>query len=358
MGVGVDPCAVDCFNTATAAWESVPSVPRRRVAPSVASLGGYIYMVGGACDDGDPWPVDMPTNTAWRMNFSRRIEWEALDPMEDGRTGAAAAALGHFLYVCGGNGVYGEPLKSAERFDTSLCEWETLNDLASPRAFSSAVVLRERLYVCGGVGRKEGHHPRVLERLDPPRSSRPKSGSRAATANGLRLWRQLPKMSQGRAGAAVVAHGLHLYVCGGCRGATYLAASESFDVVDLEWRQLPPMRHRRADAAVTIAAGGLVICGGEDGGEVLRAVERLDLSAADNGWESLPSLSLCRAGASVAASASGLHVFGGFDGGSLLSSGERLALVQGARWEALLPMPGGSRAGVPALTAASHLYEK
>lgn len=297
-------------------------------------------------------PVASSSAVCLNLGNQATATWETTQPMSESRAGAAVAVTGSFVYVIGGSGAESEALRTAERFDVNTGIWEVLSQMLVPRSFAAAHVLHERLYVCCGVGGSaKARYPRVLECLGACPSSRPRGprGRKQARRQVQgEAWHQLPRMADGRTGAAVAAARSFLFVCGGCREEIYLSAAERFDVASSRWETLPPMRHRRADAAAVTAAGGLIVCGGEDGANVLRAVERLDLSAPLK-WEVLVPLATPRAGASATAGPSGLYVFGGFEGPHLLADAEHLA-PRAARWQALPPRPAGRRAGATAVT--------
>merc|ERR1740122_183832 len=77
--------------------------------------------------------------------------WTLFPQMLEARSLAASCAVLGRLYVCGGIGLDGRLLRSAETFNATTRCWESLPAMREPRAQAIAGVYRGRLVVCGGT---------------------------------------------------------------------------------------------------------------------------------------------------------------------------------------------------------------
>ncbi len=190
---GGDHASVDeawVYDTDGGSWrEGAASPTGGRAFPSVAAVGGKVFVVGGLRRDADPLascevydPVadgwsrgpDMPTarNRAGACAHggkvyvaggyvrdegnSRALErldpvagvWERLAPMPTARHGFALAAAGGKVYAMGGYGDGGE-LDVVEVYDPATDAWEAGPPLTRPRGFAAAAVIDSAVYITG-----------------------------------------------------------------------------------------------------------------------------------------------------------------------------------------------------------------
>merc|ERR1719210_2574563 len=89
--------------------------------------------------------------------------------MSQPRSGACAAALGGWIYVCGGCGGEGDvPGGSVERLSPAEVRWEPLPDMCERRRGAVALAAQGHLYVCGGEGGGSGEYVlSSVERFKP-----------------------------------------------------------------------------------------------------------------------------------------------------------------------------------------------
>lgn len=141
----------ESFDPRTGNWVLRPPMAVGRSDPAVASVAGRLYALGGACLE-DNFFFRHLNSVEWLDPIDRI--WQTARPMVAARLGAAAAAVGGWLYVFGGLGEEGKALASAERLDPEANLWEPLPRMATPRAFPAAVAAAGRVYALGGgVGR-------------------------------------------------------------------------------------------------------------------------------------------------------------------------------------------------------------
>lgn len=69
-------------------------------------------------------------------------------PMQSNRSGAGVASLGQYIYVVGGYDGTGQ-LKSVERYDTEHDLWEYVSSVSIARSALSVTVLDGKLYAMG-----------------------------------------------------------------------------------------------------------------------------------------------------------------------------------------------------------------
>lgn len=245
---------------------------------------------------------------AWKLG-----KWNALPPMEQGRTDVVCAKIGNFLYVCGGLR-RGRPTNSLERLSLERGVWETLPPLLGRRVVdtgSMVAVMSGRLYICGGLEFGGDCASSCVDRFYPE----------------YNYWETLPDMPVRRCHAASIVFENHLYICGGSEdGRTPLNSVLHFDPEGETWKWLPQMLQSRSGAAAVAANGyvyvgqcdlGTFACNGQQTAgmpEVLTSGERLNMVG--QSWSRCPPGLFSSPGASVAAVfANCLYVCGGTSAG-------------------------------------------
>lgn len=248
-------------------WEALPSMREGRSWAAAAALGGEIYVCGG-------------TDGVRVLNSVERFcpgagTWSPAPPMLERREGGAAtcgaanASEESCLIVCGG-GDGDSILRSAECFDLAKGVWTSLRAMFSRRLGIATAAMDGSVYVCGG---NDGHWSlSSAERLDL----------------SIGVWEPLPDMSQRRERFAAAAMEGYLYVCGGGDHPQVLASAERFNPTTCVWEGLAPMPRPRHAVAASSICGRLLVCGGSYGRQDLRTVERFNPMA--GAWEPMPVL--------------------------------------------------------------------
>jgi len=129
--------------TSSTTWETRASLPTGRAQLTAATLGGYIYAVGGENNG-------VPQGTITRMALNGS-SWETRAPMPTTRFGPVTVPYNSALYVFGGKTNGGVVLDNLERYTPGNDSWS--NQLAPmPRArYGFAAILYEaKIYVIGG----------------------------------------------------------------------------------------------------------------------------------------------------------------------------------------------------------------
>jgi len=136
------------FDPRHSQWENAFALQTPRGGAAFVILDGCLYVLGGDASDlelpnnqssqGDyPEALDLVE----RYCFADRT-WTTLPPMLEARYAAAAASVGGQLYVAGGANV-NQPLRSAERFDPATNSWYQLPPMSCVRVKPGAAAIRE-----------------------------------------------------------------------------------------------------------------------------------------------------------------------------------------------------------------------
>lgn len=258
-----------------------------------ASATPSIYVCGGAASGSGV------LNVVRRLNAGEDA-WEDVAKMSTPRRLCTATNLGGYIYVCGGETVYGVQLSTkefsqvnaTERFNPLGGVWETLPPMPTARAGCAATASHGLLYVCGGrISETVGN---AVERFDP----------------GTMRWERLPGMPTARSGCSAVSVGTLVCVLGGKDiGSNVCGATEAFDVSCGRWMELPEMLQARSAFAAGSVGGIVYVAGGFNGFSGTDFCECLDPRG--SGWETIAPLAAPRVGGAATVAGGKLFVFGG-----------------------------------------------
>ncbi|XP_055343027.1 uncharacterized protein LOC129591416 [Paramacrobiotus metropolitanus] len=120
---------VECFNTATGIWQTLPDVPDQRKHFAMVMINENIYLLGGITksfipeDRTSPWAA---TASCLHLNL-QRPNWEEMHPFRQPRFGHSACAVKDQIYVHGGMAVERLVIPETEMLDIK-CEapWATV----------------------------------------------------------------------------------------------------------------------------------------------------------------------------------------------------------------------------------------
>jgi N-acetylneuraminic acid mutarotase len=287
---------------ATADWERHAPLPLARTEVATAAFGSEIAVVGGLLSDGSHSArVDAysPTNDRWRR----------LPDLPVTVHHAMAVGRGGSVYVLGGYGHDGRPLRTA--FVLRGERWRVLPRLPFPRAAAGAAVVGRRIVVAGGVVQVSG------ARLARKALSFDIGSKRWSTVPG-----PTPREHLGVTGLA----GRIFAVAGRTSGLdTNLTHFESWQPGDLRWRRLAPVPEARGGTGAAGVAGLVVSVGGEEPQGTIPEVYAYRL--ASGRWEQLDDLPTPRHGLGVVAHRGRVYVIGGGPEPGLTVSGSNEALV-------------------------------
>jgi Kelch motif len=209
--IGTRPARAD-----DAQWEFAAAMSQRRSYIAATELRGEIYAAGG-----------MVGETGRRLATFARYDprtdsWTTLPRLPEAIRAAAAAALGHTIYVIGGDPEHGEGTE-VYAYDTRARTWSRRAPLPEPRLNHAVVPLGGKLYVLGGYD--SGRERRDVYVYDP-------ASDRWSTSTPL----PQPNHTFG-----AVIFGGEIWVIGGRRGERVLRSVWIYDPRTSRWRAGPTL---------------------------------------------------------------------------------------------------------------------
>jgi hypothetical protein len=252
-GAGGGPSVrVDAFDPKTGQWSRGPNLPVALHDAALAVLGEDLWVIGGFAVEGDQ-PV---AQSATYFFHPGDTAWQNGPALHTARGGAAAATLGSFLVVLGGQTTDGGILDTVEFLSAGAGLWKDTAPLAQGRAFASALAMNGRIYAVGG-------RTAAVSATDAVESWR----------GGATSWRTESRLDKTRASAA----GAASCVAGGENGEGIVATIECYGTGF--WVVQGQMRVPRHGLAAVFFDGWLHLVGGSTaGGTVTNAHEVVALS--------------------------------------------------------------------------------
>ncbi len=289
-------------SAATNDWEQRAGLPVARTEVAAAVVGNEIAVVGGFNADG--------SHSARADAYSpAQDRWRRLPDLPASAHHAMAVGLAGRLYVLGGYGHTGSPLRTAYVLENGA--WRALPRLPFPRAAAGAAVVGRRIVVAGGVVRVSG------ARL-----------ARNALSLDLRTrrWSVVPGPTpREHLGVAALAGAVYA-VAGRTFGLdTNVTHFESWKPGERRWRRLAPVPDPRGGTAAVGVAGRVLSVGGEEPGGTIGEVYAY--RASSRSWQRLDDLPTPRHGLGVAAFGGRVYVIGGGPEPGLTVSGANEALA-------------------------------
>ncbi len=289
-------------SAATQEWEQRAGLPVQRTEVAAALVGEEIAVVGGFNADG--------SHSARADAYSPASDrWRRLPDLPASAHHAMAVGHAGRLYVLGGYGHSGNPLRTAYIFENGA--WRPLPRLPFPRAAAGAAVVGGRIVVAGGVVRVQG------ARL---------ARNALAFDLGKRRWSVIPGPTP-REHLGVTALAGTLYAVAGRRYGldTNVTHFESYRSGARRWRRLAPVPDPRGGTAAAGVAGRVISIGGEEPSGTIREV--YVYRTASRSWQRLADLPTPRHGLGVAAFGGRVFVIGGGPEPGLTVSSANEALV-------------------------------
>lgn len=237
-------------------------------------------------------------------NVGDGSRWRAEAPMPSLRDGPAAATIGRSVYLLGGIESFSDDFARArsvatfERVDVGSGDWTRLPPL--PRALNhvALVAVGTTLYAFGGLtdSLRDGEATADAWRFDP--------------AAGR--WEAIAPMPTARGATAAAVAGGRIFVLGGKRGQSSLAANESYDPRTDEWRRHADLPTRRDHLGAAAHGSRVYAAGGrKEDEESLRTLEVYD--PATDAWTRGAALPEPKAGFGFVAGPEGPIAAGGED---------------------------------------------
>jgi N-acetylneuraminic acid mutarotase len=196
---------VSRFDPATGTWTTLTSTPRYRQLPIAGVIGERIYVVGGGTSYVDYYDPESDSWTTTTHQGSFTGEMSSVGGVIDGK-----------LYMAGGSSSY----YALRRYDPVAGSWENLDTLPLGVYDAAGGVVGGKLYIAGG---NDGSNNRAeLQIYDP--------------VTGWSLGASMPTVLYG-ASAAVVDD--QLYLIGGFTGTQYMDDAYRYDPATDTWTVEP-----------------------------------------------------------------------------------------------------------------------
>ena len=240
-------------------WVEVEGLPAARYNLAAAALSNRLYAIGGWGD------VGIRTNV-YRFDGTN---WSQVPGLPAGRQGLAAAMLGTNLYAIGGWGD-GAPRTNVYRYSEGATNWVDVAGLPAGREGLAAATLGNDLYAIGGRG--DGAPRTNVYRY----------------SEGATNWVDVAGLPAGREGLAAATLGTNLYAIGGWDGTNVQTSVYRYDKTTwMEVTNLPAPRY--ALAAATLNNNLYAIMGRDGYGvwtNVYRSIDTGGVSPTNGQWDS------------------------------------------------------------------------
>lgn len=199
--------AVQRYDPRSGRWTRAPDLPRPVAAHVAGTIGGRLYVAGGARD-----------GRALRSLYVFDVEdgrWSTGRGMGTAREHLAGTVSGGAFYVLSGRAAGQGNLTTSERYVPARRRWERVPASRKPRGGTGAAALTDGRIVLAG-GEESTGTIREVELYDPR----------------TRRWSRLPDLRTPRHGLGVVARGRDVYAIegGGRPGLFYSRALERLTV--------------------------------------------------------------------------------------------------------------------------------
>jgi N-acetylneuraminic acid mutarotase len=152
---------VQIFDVETKVWEEGPDLPVALTHAGVATVDGFIYVVGGFKGNIPITNIPPSTSEVWRWNFrgwregNKDLTWESGPALPKAQAALSLVYLGSKLHAISGLGPDGQTdvgdhwvLNLKE--DWNSASWSKAAPLPEPRNHLGGVVLNNEIYVFGG----------------------------------------------------------------------------------------------------------------------------------------------------------------------------------------------------------------
>lgn len=208
-------------------WESLKSMPTKRVFATAVEVDNNIYVVGGCDQKGSPL-------NSFEVYYTEKREWKKLKPLPTKRASVAAVAVGKKIVVIGGVSESQTPMDAVEMYDIETKQWTQMESMKDGLLGVSAVVKDGKILVMGGMAA----------------STDPKDFFMSFDITENR-WQSLSPMPTPRYATFAFLIENKLYVIGGRQGKLPCLAFEVYDFDEEKWTSLPKIPTKRVFALYT-----------------------------------------------------------------------------------------------------------
>ena len=236
--------AVEVYHPATDTWSGTTSLPEGRHHAGIASLDGFMYVIGGFTKAGlSVWHA---VATLYQYNPATQI-WRELAPMPTARGALGVAVYQGRLYAIGGYDGENNPA-IVEVYDPKTNTWSSAAPMPTPRDHLAVVTAGSKIYAIGGrPGLNYRQNMGVVEEYDPVTNQ----------------WQTRASLPTARSGIAAGVIDGRIYVVGGESGEGTFNTNEMYLPDEDRWIAMTPMPTARHGLGAAVVDGRLhVISGG------------------------------------------------------------------------------------------------
>ncbi|XP_071960871.1 kelch-like protein 18 [Antedon mediterranea] len=220
---------VECYDPVLKRWTRKKELNVQRSFVAVASMGGYMYCIGGE-------------NASNSFNIVERYDpkinrWCFLQTMKRKRAGCGVVVCDGKLYVAGGyDKNYHIDRASMECFDPELQDWTFVAEMEKARSGVALVAMDHYIYALGGRLRHTDQYFDIAERYNTQ----------------THQWSPIQPMQVARAWPSVVAFDNQIYVFGGFDGTNRLRSVEKYNPHTDTWTFVANMSVCRAGCGAAV----------------------------------------------------------------------------------------------------------
>lgn len=234
---------VEVYDPVSNTWSTTTPLPEGRHHAGIASLDGFLYVIGGFTKAFlSIWHA---TSTVYQYNPTTE-EWRELAPMPSARGALGVTVYQNRIYAMGGyDGKHNSG--AVEIFDPKTNTWSSAASMPTPRDHLAVVTAGSRIYTIGGRPDLDYHHNMdVVEEYDP-------------NAN---QWRTRANLPTARSGITAGVIDGWIYVFGGESGEGTFATNEAYNPATNQWLSMAPMPTARHGLGSAVVEGRLYVISG------------------------------------------------------------------------------------------------
>ena len=280
-------------------WSMATPLPRGLDENQAVTVGGKIYVVGGAWDERKDGKVIEHYTDGFMTEYDPQTnQWRERARGPEGLTHQGIAVLNGKIYLAGGfaGGHHTMPSAGVYSYDPATDKWEKLASLSDVRGGVALASVGGMIHAIGGRIMGEMGTIPIHEVYNPATNS----------------WRKAAPMPTSRDHAGVFVVDGKIHVVGGRTGEAgeNVGLHDIYDPATDTWTSAAPMPTPRSSVAFAEYHGLLFLAGGECRmGKAYDDVEAYDLKA--KSWVKFPALPGPRHGFAAAAAGDKLFFMGG-----------------------------------------------
>ncbi|CAF2636570.1 unnamed protein product [Rotaria sp. Silwood2] len=273
------------YNIEKDEWLLFVRLPDQRHHHKLIWFNNRIYVLGGSLSH--PFEKEQVALTNWVYLIDRsslttfdQNKWQSIPPMLEQRVYFGCAVLNNKIWVAGGLGIDGKPIRSVEYYDPETNIWKLAKRLRSPRLGCSVSSFHNKLFIVGGYGNEK---------------SKPTLSNVTIYDSEKKIWLKKQPLSIARCHGQMVTNSYSLYAIGGCTefeknddddneidNWTMLSLNllDKYDVRQDKWITLDHMKQARHDLCAEIIDDRIFTLYGVNSkrNHIVRSMESYDIN--------------------------------------------------------------------------------